>query len=199
MTEDSIGYCYISELGSSFDFMTYFNATTAIEDCSQLIIDLRMLSVGMEGNSQMAVGRFVADRELSYWRSSRNGPGRLDMSDYTSVYAVRNGSWQFTGPTYVLIGRGTHGVGEQLSLLLASQDQVVLVGDTTAGSSGPANTLALVNSWSVRIPDMVVYTPDSVSILGTGISPDIYVETTEEDFLAGIDPVLDRALELTSD
>ncbi len=199
MTQDSVGYGYISDLGSIFNIMIFFSMTTSIEGCSHLIIDLRMLSEGIEGNAQMAVGRFVADRELSYWRSIRNGPGRLDMSELNAVYAIKNGSWQFTNPVFLLVGRGTRGVGEQLTLLLASQDHVVLVGDTTAGSSGPANTLYLVNGWSVRIPAMVVYLPAETPVLGAGISPDIYVETTEADFLAGIDPVLDRALELVSE
>ena len=199
LTMDSVGYGYVSDLGSGFDYMGFFGSTVIIRECSRLIIDLRMLSTGFEGNALLAIGRFVAEKTLAYWRSSRDGPGRMDMTEPIAVQAIKNGSWQFTDPTFVLVGRGTRGVGEQFALLLASQEHVVLVGDTTSGYAGPVDLYNLTGDWSLALSAMVVYTPDTIPVMGAGLAPDVYVETTEADFLAGIDPVLDRALELATE
>ena len=40
------------------------------------------------------------------------------------------------------------------------------------------------------------YTPADRSIDGTGLEPDLEVEITEEEYDAGEDPQLDRAIEL---
>ena len=198
-TMDSVGYGYVSDLGAEFNFMPFFSATMSISGCSRLIIDLRMLSSGTEGNAQLAIGRFVAEKTLAYWRSFREGPGREDMSELTAVEAIKNGSWQFTGQTFVLVGRGTRGTGEQLAMLLATQEHVVLVGDTTSGYAGPESLFNLTGGWTLALSEMLVYTPELVPVLGIGLAPDEYVETTEVDFLAGIDPVLDRALEMAGE
>jgi C-terminal processing protease CtpA/Prc len=38
-------------------------------------------------------------------------------------------------------------------------------------------------------------TPGEKQINGEGIVPDVYVERTQEDFVEGLDPQLERALE----
>ena len=68
---------------------------------------------------------------------------------------------------------------------------VTLVGDTTGGSSGNPHMFRLGNGWEYAVPRWINYTADMQVIEWNGIEPDIYVKTTEEDFLDGRDPVLD--------
>ncbi len=196
---DSIGYMYISSLGDDFDLTEFFYSTGSVMDCSRLILDLRMCDrSGQEENAQYAVGRFTKTVSLGYYRVFRTGPGRLDMGEPLPVYAHRNGAWQFTDPTIVLCGRHVQTGAEALLLLMKSQDQVTVIGDTSAGYANPAGLYNLTGGFTMEIPRMMIYSPESVLVFNRGIPPDTYVQCGEEDFSAGIDPVLDAALEMAT-
>lgn len=194
---DSIGYIYISSLDNTYDWAGFFGASFAIQHCSSLIFDLRMCQgSGIETNAIYTMGRFTSISTLAYYKSYREGPGRCDMGELQPVYSTRNGAWQFTRPVLVLTGRETQGAAELLTLLLATQDHVTVIGDTTYGYSNVSLTYNLLDDWTIYIPFMMAYMPDSTALFGNEIVPEIYVRTTEADFQAGIDPVLDAALEM---
>ncbi|MCD4701128.1 MAG: hypothetical protein K8S24_04645, partial [Candidatus Aegiribacteria sp.] len=54
----------------------------------------------------------------------------------------------------------------------------------------------LTEYWTLEIPGMVTYSLDGTFLLNSGIAPDILVPVSEADFAAGVDPVLDAALEM---
>ena len=194
---DSVGYIYISDLGNPFGWFAFFDATTAVQGCDGLIIDLRMCGEsGIESNAFYACGRFIEESTLAYWRLFRVGPGRNDMGNMLQVLAFRNGAWQFTNPIVLLTGRDTQGAAEQLVLFLKTQQFVTVIGDTTAGFVNPAVSFNLTEGWSIQIPEMVTYTIDNTLLLNCGIAPDIAVPVSEADFAAGVDPVLDAALQM---
>ena len=194
---DSVGYVYISDLGNVFDFEEFYVSTTPIQDCNGAIIDLRMCGgSGSESNAHHACGRFTEKLALSYYRAFRTGPGRNDMGELDEVWAHKNGAWQFTNPIIILTGRYTQGAAEQLVLHLKSQQYVTVIGDTTAGFANPAVSFNLTEGWSIEIPSMVTYTLDGTLLLNSGIAPDIFIPVSEADFAAGIDPILDAAVEM---
>jgi len=195
---DTLGYIYISDLSSGeFSWLGFFDATYVIRKCSALIIDLRMCGGG--GSAVEAFytsGRFIAELGLGYYRSFRVGPGRNDMGEMQEVLAYRNGAWQFTDPIVLLTGRKTQGAAEQLVLLLRTQSHITVIGDTTAGFANPVVSFNLTEGCRMEIPEMVTYSSDSILILNSGLAPDIYITVSEADFAAGVDPVLDAALEM---
>ena len=194
---DSIGYFYVSTLGDEYSWSSFFNESYAIQDCSGLLIDLRMCSgSGMEVNAFYSMGRLASSGEVGYLKAYRIGPGRCDMGELQRVYATKNGAWQFTGPTIVLTGRDTQGAAELFTLLLTTQDHVTVIGDTTGGYANLPESYNLLYDWTISIPDMVPYTPDTIPVLRNGLAPDVYVQATEADFQAGVDPVLEAALEM---
>ncbi len=194
---DSVGYIYISDLGNQYSWFGFFEATITVQGCDGLIIDLRMCGEsGIESNAFYSCGRFVEESSLAYWRLFRVGPGRNDMGNMLQVLAFRNGAWQFTNPIVLLTGRDTQGAAEQLVLFLKTQQFVTVIGDTTAGFVNPVVSFNLTEGWSIQIPEMVTYTIDNTLLLNCGIAPDIAVPVSEADFAAGIDPVLDAALEM---
>jgi hypothetical protein len=194
---DSIGYLYIGSLGDSYDILAFFGATNPISSCSKLILDLRTCSpTGFDYNAAYSMGRFTATLELAYYRSYRTGPGRLDMGPLQPVITTRNGAWQFTDPIIVLTGRQTQGAAELLVILLKTQDHVTVIGDTTAGYANPVDSYNLTRGWTIEIPYMTAYTPDSVCIFNRGTPPDLEIPVSQSDFDAGIDPVLDAALDM---
>ena len=58
------------------------------------------------------------------------------------------------------------------------------------------NTKIVRGSWYCTVPFTTVLTYDKHWIEGNGIYPDILVNTSEADFAAGVDPVLDYAIEM---
>lgn len=197
---DTVGYVYLSDLGSGFGMIGFYEMTVEIQDCTGIIFDLRMCGeIGSEVNAYNAVGRFVEESALSYYRAFRIGPGRNDMGEMEEVDSHRNGAWQFTDPIILLTGRNTQGAAEQLVLLLRSQQHVTVIGDTTAGFANPAVSFDLTENWTIEIPKMVTYSPDSTLLFNSGIAPDIYIPVTEADFAAGIDPVIEAAMAMLID
>lgn len=195
--DDTVGYSYISDLGNTYSWMDYFMETHNIRDCHSLILDLRMCGEsGTEINAFYTCGRFATEHLLGYYRVFRTGPGRNDMGDMLQVWACKNGSWQFTNPIVLLTGRNTQGAAEQLVLLLMSQQHITVIGDTTAGFANPIVSFNLTEGWSVQIPEMVTYSPDGTLLLNCGIAPDIVIPVSEADFAAGVDPVIDAAIEM---
>ncbi len=194
---DTIGYIYISNLGNTYSWMSFFMETQDIRYYHGLIIDLRMCGEsGTEMNAFYTCGRFTTEHVLGYYRAFRTGPGRNDMGQMLGVWACKNGSWQFTNPIVLLTGRNTQGAAEQLVLLLTTQSHVTVIGDTTAGYANPVVSFNLTEDWSIQIPEMVTYSPDGTLLLNCGIAPDIVIPVSEADFAAGVDPVIDAAIEM---
>jgi len=195
--DDTIGYIYISDMGNEFKWQSFFSSTHTIQYCEGIIIDLRMCGCsGIATQAYYACGRFIAESALGYYRAFRAGPGRNDMGNMLQVFACKNGAWQFTEPIVLLTGRYTQGAAEQLVLLLMTQQHITVIGDTTAGFASPAVSFNLTEGWTIQIPEMVTYSPDGTLILNSGIAPEILIPVSEADFAAGIDPVLDAALEM---
>jgi len=194
---DSIGYLYVSDLGSGYGLEGFYESAGTVRYCPGLIFDLRMCGgIGAEANARSAVGKFVAQGAIGYYISFRAGADRYEMTEPAAIRAIKNGSWQFTEPILLLTGRGTCGAAEQLVLLLSSQEHVTVIGDTTAGFANPGSLFNLTEGWTLNIPGMVTYDTSMEAVFDRGIPPDILVQATQADFDAGIDPVLDAAMEM---
>ena len=75
-----------------------------------------------------------------------------------------------------------------------------LVGATTFGKGSVQNWIALDNNQgAVRVTIARWLTPDKRQIHEVGLVPEYEVEYTEEDFLADLDPQLDKAIEVLLD
>lgn len=203
--DSTIGYLYVPGMGDGYDWMAFLAMTVSVRECSGVILDLRACSGPGDFMSVFySAGRFVAQAgELAFYRQFRSGPGRYDMEEPSPVTVSKQGSWQFGAPVVVLVGRGTDGPGELMALMLATQGHVILMGDTTFGAPDVGNAY-LVNDMSyleetwLYLPGFVVYDTGMNVLNGVGVEPDIAVPVSPGDFAAGVDPVLDAAVEYLS-
>ncbi len=198
--EESIGYLCIRDMGSGYDWISFLYMTVEVSTCRGIILDLRTCGgVGDYLSAYYTSGRFVQEAlQTAFYRQFRSGPGRLDMAEPQPALVTKQGSWQFSVPVIVLTGRGTDGAGELMTLFLATQDHVTLMGDTTFGAPNVGVGYLLNDTPSdelwLYLPGFVVLDTEMNPISGTGIVPDIPVTVTPEDFASGIDPVLEAAL-----
>lgn len=161
------------------------------KESDTIVIDVRMNPGGSDNLALEIAGRFTAQTITVAYYKFRDGPQHSDFTELVERKLSPRGTWQFTKPVYVLIGRGCFSSNETFISAMREIPHVTLVGDTTGGSSGNPKFFNLGNGWEYAVPRWINYTADMQVIEWNGIAPDIFIKTTEEDFLDGRDPVLD--------
>lgn len=101
-------------------------------------------------------------------------------------------------PTVVLIGPGTASAAEILAGALQDHQAARLVGEKTFGKGSVQDYTEFDDGSSLKITVAEWLTPEGRSIDKLGITPDIEIEYSYEDYQAGIDPQLDKATEILS-
>ncbi|HPH95807.1 MAG TPA: S41 family peptidase [Anaerolineaceae bacterium] len=109
-----------------------------------------------------------------------------------------NGGGQALGiPVVVLVNGGTASASEITAGAFQDYNRGKVVGETTYGKGSVQNWLPLSNEQgAVRITIARWFTPQGRQIHQQGIEPDVEVEMTAEDYKAGRDPQLDKAVEI---
>ncbi|MCK5035119.1 MAG: hypothetical protein KAS73_04430, partial [Candidatus Sabulitectum sp.] len=106
------------------------------------------------------------------------------------------GSQQYTGTVFLLVGENCNDKSENMTANFMNFPNVVLVGDTTRGSVSYVSLKSITENWKCAVVKETILTNGKHWIEGAGIPPDVFVEVTEADFAAGVDPVLDLAIEM---
>lgn len=100
--------------------------------------------------------------------------------------------------TVVLINEGSASASEIVAGALSDYGKATLVGKKTFGKGSVQNLESLSDGSAVKITVSEWLTPKGRQIDKQGIPPDVEVNLTEEDYNAGRDPQLDKAMELLS-
>ena len=196
---DSIPYFAIRHFDALFTFMAFSGEVQNHLDAPGMIIDIRMSDDISLVPAQLIPTSFADEYRTLFFTQYRTGPAHDDLSNL-SIHTVTPRVWAYTKPVIILTGEQVTGAAEAFVSAMEHMSHVTLIGDTTGGGGnipGYFNQLywPLWESISMTCPFARVFTADTVSIEGIGILPDIYVQTTPADFLAGHDPVLEYAIE----
>ena len=73
------------------------------------------------------------------------------------------------------------------------------MGVPTSGRSAVQRAISLGDGTAIVLSVAQYWTPDGKALLGQGLEPTLTVERTLEDEEKGIDPVLEKALEVLGD
>jgi len=100
-------------------------------------------------------------------------------------------------PLAVIINRGSASASEILAGALSHhRNNVTIVGETSFGKGSVQELVPLPQKTAAKITVARWLTPDGTQIDGNGITPDVEVERTDEDYEADRDPQLEKALEV---
>ncbi|KUK46227.1 MAG: Carboxy-terminal-processing protease [Anaerolinea thermophila] len=100
-------------------------------------------------------------------------------------------------PLVVLVNGGSASASEITAGAIQDRGRGTLVGTTTYGKGSVQNWIELDgDNGAIRVTVARWLTPDRKQINGIGLTPDLEVDYTQEDFDAGIDPQMDKAIEL---
>ncbi len=196
---DSIPYFAIKNFDYYFTFWAFSYRLQTALDTPGIIIDIRM-SKGVSLVPAIQIPALFGDQNrIAFFTQRRTGPAHSDLSALYK-HTVYPRSWAFTKPVIILTGEQVTGAAEAFASAMEHMPHVTLIGDTSGGGGnipGYFNQIywPLWENTSMTCPFSRVITSDTVSIEGNGILPDIYVQTTPADFLAGHDPVLEYAIE----
>lgn len=99
-------------------------------------------------------------------------------------------------PVVLLVNGGSASAAEIMAGALRDNNRATLVGEKTFGKGSVQQLFGLSGGSAVKITVAHWYTPKGVNITKEGIKPDIEVKQTTEDYNAGRDPQLDKAIEV---
>ena len=204
MVEPDICYIRISNFGSNVveEFQKVFDGLD-LSALKGIILDIRHNPGGDSRNSYSIVG-FLTDQPVkaSKWKSLSYVPAYRSWGRPTgwqeegpAVIEPRAGR-RFSGPLVVLTGPGTISAAEDFLVPLKYGKRAVFVGEKTAGSTGNPIHVPLPGGGNFMVVSKRDMFPDGREFVGIGISPDMEVHPTQEDFLKGTDPVLQKGIEV---
>ena len=183
----------------AFITLTHFNegtdrdfAKTAKEVLAKnpraLILDLRNNPGGLLPVSLDIAGFWISGDTVVIQKDSHG--------DEMKSNSPRNRA-DFAGlKTIVLINKGSASAAEILAGALQDYGFATLVGEKTFGKGSVQDYHLLEDEVALKITIAEWLTPKGRSIDKEGISPDIQIELTDEDFDNDKDPQLDKAIEL---
>ncbi len=178
-----------------FDSLSFIDFTQSITplieenpDFSGFVIDVRNNPGGYLTSVMSIIGHFVPTGNAIVYIDYGEGDGDMHIS-------TGNGEWT-DYPVVVLINEGSASASEILALALQEKMDALLVGNDSFGKGTIQEVVYYTDGSTLKLTVAEWRSPQFHSINDIGISPDHYVELTQENILAGEDPQLDEALRL---
>jgi len=190
MLENQIGYIHIYTFGAN----TTSELRAAIQDLIDqdvqgLVVDLRYNGGGLLTTAVEVASEFLPKGNVVLYE--QYGDGSRDT--HTTIA----GGLATDIPIVVLINEGSASASEVVAGALQDLERGELVGVTSYGKGSVQNWVPLNNDQgAVRVTIAKWLTPNERTIHEIGLTPDVEVEITDEDYKAERDPQLDKAVEI---
>ncbi len=189
MLDSGVAYIQLSNFGdkTTQDLKSALKELLA-QNPKGLVLDLRYNGGGYLETAVEVTSQFI-------------NSGNVLLEEYgdgtRTEYSALKGGLALDIPMVVLVNEGSASASEITAGALQDAGRAKLVGVTTYGKGTVQNWTALKDKQgAVRITIAHWLTPKERQINGKGLTPDVEVQMTEEDYTAGRDPQLDKAVEL---
>jgi len=151
-----------------------------------LVIDLRGNPGGV-GAMVVPLGRLILSEAASL--------GVMHMRDSEQAFNVAAGRDPFTGPIALLVDEGTASTSEIFAQALQDLDRVKVYGAVPSqGAALPSVIEELPGGGILQFVVADYQSPSGTAVEGKGVTPDVVVPETREDYARGHDPVLEAAV-----
>ena len=143
------------------------------------IFDLRNNPGGLLSQAVQISDFFLDDGEIVSTKGRKNRENRK--------FFAKKGDKINGKPLIVLINNGSASASEIVAGALQDQKRAILLGETTFGKGSVQSIIPLKNKGAIRLTISKYYLPSGKSISEIGVSPDIMVEESEENFVINTD------------
>ena len=190
MLENDIAYIQVTTFGEKTTPELLATLTELMaKNPKGIILDLRNNGGGYLQTSVEVTSQFVGDGVVLY---EQYGDGTRTTYDIISGGMATDTKI----PMVVLINEGSASASEIVAGALQDSGRAKLVGVTSYGKGSVQNWIPLNgDNGAVRITIARWLTPKEHTIHDVGLTPDVIVQMTDEDFKAKRDPQLDAAVE----
>jgi carboxyl-terminal processing protease len=189
MLDNGIAYLQIMQFGNN----TETDVKDALKDLMKenprgLVLDLRNNPGGYLDTAIGIVSQFIPDGVVMF---EEHGNGQR------TTFTARPGGLATAIPMVVLVNEGSASASEITAGAIQDRGRGLLVGVTTYGKGTVQSWSPLVNGeGAVKVTIARWLTPNERQITGQGLTPDVEIQISEEDFKANRDPQLDKAVEI---
>jgi carboxyl-terminal processing protease len=189
MLTGNIAYIKIVLFGNNTanDFKEQLGALMA-QNPKGILLDLRNNGGGFVSAAVTVASQFIGDGVIFYEQAADG--------TRTPSYAEPGGLATGNTPLVVLVNQYSASASEIVAGALQDTGRARLLGVTTYGKGSEQNWIPLSDGSTARITIAKWLTPKQTSIDGTGLTPDVTVKMTTEDYQAKRDPQLDAAVQL---
>ena len=189
MLEDNIAYVALQNYGENTSEQLRRELKTLLDQNPDgLIFDLRNNGGGYLNTAIQVVSEFIGQGVVMY---EEYGDGE------SFAFNAIPGGLATEIPLVVLVNEGTASASEITAGAIQDYERAPLVGATTYGKGSVQSWIALKNdAGGVRVTIARWLTPNGRQIAEQGLTPEYIVEFTEEDFAAGNDPQLEKAIDV---
>ncbi len=189
LLEDEIGYVRLTQFSKG----SGGKITDALEElfaqgATKLIFDLRSNPGGLLSESVNVSSLFLHDGTVVI--------ERLKDEDDKVFGVLPNLQIAADTPLVILVNGGSASASEIVAGAVQDADRAKIVGTQTFGKGSVQLPHQLSDGSEIRVTIAEWLTPAERQIHGEGITPDVVIEMTIEDFEQGLDPQLDEAVEL---
>ena len=181
LIEKEIGYLRLRAFNenSSDQLKKEISKLEKKENLLGYIFDLRNNPGGLLSQAIKISDFFLDDGEIVSTRGRKNKENRK--------FFAKKGDKINGKPLIVLINNGSASAAEIVAGALQDQKRAILLGESTFGKGSVQSIIPLKNNGAIRHTISKYYLPSGKSISEIGVSPDIIVEESEENFVINTD------------
>ncbi len=184
---DGVGYLKINRFSDDTAELASKAATDfKAQNVKGVVLDLRNNGGGLVDSAVKVSGLWLNKQVVVEEREGGRTRTVLKSGDNAPLAGV---------PTVVLINEGSASASEIVAGALRDHNAAQLIGMKSFGKGSVQELINLSDGGKLKVTVARWFTPGGKNIDKEGISPDIQVERTIEDFNANRDPQKDRALQ----
>jgi carboxyl-terminal processing protease len=190
--DNNIAYVKIAQFSDNTDkeFNDVVNQITA-HGSKGIILDLRNNPGGLLDKAVAIASTMIpADKVVVMEEDSTGSRDSIKTTGGDRLSSI---------PMVVLINEGSASASEILAGALKDDQGITLIGTKSFGKGSVQELMDLPGGSSVKITVAKWLTPNGDYIMDKGITPDISVDMTQDDYNNNRDPQLDKAMEIIQD
>lgn len=188
-----VGYMYYRSFMNPFTDEQMHYLIGKFKDCDGIIIDIRDNGGGRIDLIARLTSFFVQQEKLSGYVRYKDGPGHDDFTPfYPQIFEPADSVFQL--PVLLLTNRSVYSAANAFASHMSALPNVKLLGDRTGGGGGAPYSGELMNGWIFNFSTTQMVDVDKNQI-ENGVPVDIRQDLLPEDEAAGIDSIIERALD----